>query len=62
MCVCVCVCVCVRREDLAACEFWLEWETRAACAVQQQEVEMVNGTITVPDTGARFNLGALYTR
>ncbi|XP_031437958.2 cation-independent mannose-6-phosphate receptor, partial [Clupea harengus] len=52
----------LQREDLAACEFWLEWETRAACAVQQQEVEMVNGTITVPDTGARFNLGALYTR
>ncbi|XP_062406227.1 cation-independent mannose-6-phosphate receptor [Sardina pilchardus] len=52
----------LKREDLSTCEFWFEWETRAACAVQQQEVEMVNGTITLPDTGARFNLGGLYTR
>ncbi|XP_041951218.1 cation-independent mannose-6-phosphate receptor-like isoform X1 [Alosa sapidissima] len=52
----------LQREDPVACEFWLEWETRAACAVEQQEVEMVNGTITLPDTGARINLGDLYTR
>ncbi|XP_060771594.1 cation-independent mannose-6-phosphate receptor-like [Neoarius graeffei] len=50
------------REDMAACEFWVEWETRAACAVKQQgeQVEMVNGTITVPETGALFSLGDLY--
>ncbi|XP_064196429.1 cation-independent mannose-6-phosphate receptor [Anguilla rostrata] len=50
------------RVDEQACEFWLEWETRAACAVTQQEVEMVNGTIRVPDTGVSFSLGALYYR
>lgn len=55
------LCVCF-REDKAACEFWLEWETRAACAVKQVEVEMVNGTIKVHDTGATFSLGALYYR
>ncbi|XP_056620153.1 cation-independent mannose-6-phosphate receptor isoform X2 [Triplophysa dalaica] len=50
------------REDKAACEFWLEWETSAACAVKQMEVEMVNGTIKVAETGATFSLGALYYR
>uniref|UniRef100_A0A8C7QBA3 Insulin-like growth factor 2 receptor n=1 Tax=Oncorhynchus mykiss TaxID=8022 RepID=A0A8C7QBA3_ONCMY len=48
--------------DDASCEFVLGWETRAACAVQQHEVVMVNGTIKVPDTGANFSLGALYHR
>uniref|UniRef100_A0A4W5NI57 Insulin-like growth factor 2 receptor n=1 Tax=Hucho hucho TaxID=62062 RepID=A0A4W5NI57_9TELE len=48
--------------DDASCEFVLGWETRAACAVQQHEVVMVNGTITLPDTGANFSLGALYHR
>ncbi|XP_035630752.1 cation-independent mannose-6-phosphate receptor [Oncorhynchus keta] len=48
--------------DDASCEFVLGWETRAACAVQQHEVVMVNGTIKVPDTGADFSLGALYHR
>ncbi|KAB5540056.1 hypothetical protein PHYPO_G00096970 [Pangasianodon hypophthalmus] len=52
------------KEDTAACEFWVEWETRAACAVKQQgeQVEMVNGTIKVPQTGAVFSLGDLYYR
>ncbi|XP_071019066.1 cation-independent mannose-6-phosphate receptor-like [Oncorhynchus clarkii lewisi] len=48
--------------DEALCEFVLGWETRAACAAQQREVVMVNGTIKVPDTGANFSLGALYYR
>ncbi|KAF7662089.1 hypothetical protein LDENG_00246530 [Lucifuga dentata] len=46
--------------DDAACEFLIGWETRAACAVKQREVEIVNGTIQVPDTGASLSLGALY--
>ncbi|KAG7460969.1 hypothetical protein MATL_G00204630 [Megalops atlanticus] len=50
------------RVDEGACEFWVAWETRVACAVEQQEVEMINGTIRVPDTGASFSLGALYYR
>uniref|UniRef100_A0A3Q1JC88 Uncharacterized protein n=1 Tax=Anabas testudineus TaxID=64144 RepID=A0A3Q1JC88_ANATE len=37
--------------DEASCEFVIRWETRSACAVKQLEVEMVNGTIQVPDTG-----------
>lgn len=49
------------REDLSTCEFWVEWETRAACAVKQQEVEMLNGTIRLSPTGAVFNLGSLYS-
>ncbi|KAI9547306.1 hypothetical protein NQZ68_018529 [Dissostichus eleginoides] len=46
--------------DEASCEFVIGWETRSACAVKQHEVEMVNGTIKVPDTGASLSLGALY--
>ncbi|XP_071323597.1 cation-independent mannose-6-phosphate receptor isoform X2 [Trachinotus anak] len=46
--------------DKASCEFVIGWETRSACAVKQREVEMVNGTIQVPDTGTRLSLGALY--
>uniref|UniRef100_A0A3Q3MKC2 Insulin-like growth factor 2 receptor n=1 Tax=Mastacembelus armatus TaxID=205130 RepID=A0A3Q3MKC2_9TELE len=44
----------------AACAFVIGWETRLACAVKQQEVEMVNGMIQVPDTGASLSLGAVY--
>uniref|UniRef100_A0A3Q3IPM5 Uncharacterized protein n=1 Tax=Monopterus albus TaxID=43700 RepID=A0A3Q3IPM5_MONAL len=42
------------------CKFVIGWETRLACPVTQHEVEMVNGTIQVPDTGVNFSLGALY--
>uniref|UniRef100_A0A8C1G8U4 Insulin-like growth factor 2 receptor n=1 Tax=Cyprinus carpio TaxID=7962 RepID=A0A8C1G8U4_CYPCA len=48
------------REDKTACEYWVEWETRSACAVKQEEVEMVNGTIKLPETGAIFSLGAFH--
>uniref|UniRef100_A0A4W6DDK0 Insulin-like growth factor 2 receptor n=1 Tax=Lates calcarifer TaxID=8187 RepID=A0A4W6DDK0_LATCA len=48
------------RVDQASCEFVIGWETRSACAVKQREVEMVNGTIKVPDTGASLSLGELY--
>ncbi|XP_028996555.1 cation-independent mannose-6-phosphate receptor isoform X2 [Betta splendens] len=48
------------RFDKDACEFVLGWETRSACAVKPQEVEMVNGTVRVPDTGVYLSLGALY--
>uniref|UniRef100_H3CWI6 Insulin-like growth factor 2 receptor n=1 Tax=Tetraodon nigroviridis TaxID=99883 RepID=H3CWI6_TETNG len=46
--------------DEASCEFLIGWETRLACAVKQQEVEMVNGTIAIPDLGRNLSLGALY--
>lgn len=58
----VCVCVCFCSEDKATCEFWVEWETRAACEMKQHEVEIENGTIKVPETGAIVSLGALYFR
>lgn len=48
------------RVDEASCEFVIGWETRSACAVKQHEVEIVNGMIQVPDTGASLNLGELY--
>uniref|UniRef100_A0A3Q3IL94 Uncharacterized protein n=1 Tax=Monopterus albus TaxID=43700 RepID=A0A3Q3IL94_MONAL len=46
--------------DETLCKFVIGWETRLACPVTQHEVEMVNGTIQVPDTGVNFSLGALY--
>uniref|UniRef100_A0A665V9G9 Insulin-like growth factor 2 receptor n=1 Tax=Echeneis naucrates TaxID=173247 RepID=A0A665V9G9_ECHNA len=46
--------------DEASCKFVIGWETRAACAMKQHDVEMENGTIMVPDTGARISLGDLY--
>lgn len=52
----------VRSADEASCTFVMGWETRLACAVKQQEVEMVNGTIAVPDSGLNVSLGALYFR
>ncbi|XP_024117861.1 cation-independent mannose-6-phosphate receptor [Oryzias melastigma] len=48
------------RVDMASCQFVFHWKTRSACAVKQQEVKMVNGTIRVPDTGASLSLGAVY--
>ncbi|XP_077408147.1 cation-independent mannose-6-phosphate receptor [Vanacampus margaritifer] len=46
--------------DEASCLFVIGWETRLACAVKQHAVEMVNGTIQNPNTGARLSLGELY--
>uniref|UniRef100_A0A3Q4BKI1 Uncharacterized protein n=1 Tax=Mola mola TaxID=94237 RepID=A0A3Q4BKI1_MOLML len=46
--------------DEGTCEFVIGWETRLACAVKQHEVDLVNGTIKVPDTGIILSLGALY--
>lgn len=58
----MCVRVCCCRVDEASCLFVFHWETRSACAVKQQEVKMVNGTIRVPETGASLSLGAVYFR
>lgn len=54
--------LCVCSADEASCQFLIGWETRLACAVKQREVEMVNGTIEVPDSGLNLSLGALYFR
>uniref|UniRef100_A0A3Q2ZJ59 Insulin-like growth factor 2 receptor n=1 Tax=Kryptolebias marmoratus TaxID=37003 RepID=A0A3Q2ZJ59_KRYMA len=48
------------RVDAATCEFLIGWETLYACEEKQLEVEMVNGTIKIPDTGAVLSLGAPY--
>ncbi|KAM4529814.1 cation-independent mannose-6-phosphate receptor [Fundulus diaphanus] len=49
------------RVDTASCEFVITWETRSACAAKPQELQMMNGTVKVPDTGASLNLGELYS-
>lgn len=58
----LCACLCARSVDRTSCEFLIDWKTRSACAVKQREVEVVNGTIQVPDTGVSLSLGALYFR
>ncbi|XP_029965640.1 LOW QUALITY PROTEIN: cation-independent mannose-6-phosphate receptor [Salarias fasciatus] len=46
--------------DPSSCRFLISWSTRVACSVKQQEVEMMNGTIRVPETGTVLSLGALF--
>ncbi|KAM9666055.1 cation-independent mannose-6-phosphate receptor [Trichechus inunguis] len=48
------------RFDIDSCTYYFSWDTRAACAVRPQEVEMVNGTITNPINGKSFSLGDIY--
>ncbi|XP_037673819.1 cation-independent mannose-6-phosphate receptor [Choloepus didactylus] len=48
------------RFDIDSCTYHFSWDTRAACAVKPQEVEMVNGTITNPINGKSFSLGDIY--
>ncbi|KAL8185996.1 UNVERIFIED_CONTAM: hypothetical protein K2H54_061273 [Gekko kuhli] len=48
------------RIDEENCTYYITWETRAACAVKPQEVEIVNGMITNPATGKNFSLGDIY--
>ncbi|XP_038598480.1 LOW QUALITY PROTEIN: cation-independent mannose-6-phosphate receptor [Tachyglossus aculeatus] len=48
------------RFDASNCTYHILWETRAACAVKPQEVEMVNGTIRNPTNGKHFSLGDVY--
>lgn len=48
------------RIDEEICTYYITWETRAACAVKPQEVEIVNGMITNPATGKNFSLGDIY--
>lgn len=43
-----------------SCTYHFSWDSRAACAVKPQEVQMVNGTITNPATGRSFSLGDIY--
>ncbi|XP_075410409.1 cation-independent mannose-6-phosphate receptor isoform X1 [Tenrec ecaudatus] len=48
------------RFDIDSCTHYFRWDTRAACAVKPQEVEMVNGTFTNPSNGQSFSLGNIY--
>ncbi|XP_007943478.1 cation-independent mannose-6-phosphate receptor [Orycteropus afer afer] len=48
------------RFDIDSCTYYFRWDTRAACAVKPQEVEVVNGTITNPINGKSFSLGDIY--
>lgn len=56
------MCVRMCRVDQASCEFVIGWETHYACAEKPVEVELVNGMVKVPDTGALVSLGSLYFR
>ncbi|KAM7135316.1 cation-independent mannose-6-phosphate receptor isoform 2-T2 [Molossus nigricans] len=49
-----------RRFDMDSCTYYFSWDSRAACAVKPQEVQMVNGTITNPADGQSVNLGDIY--
>uniref|UniRef100_A0A6J0UVP4 Cation-independent mannose-6-phosphate receptor isoform X1 n=1 Tax=Pogona vitticeps TaxID=103695 RepID=A0A6J0UVP4_9SAUR len=50
------------RIDEENCAYYITWETRAACAVKPQEVNIKNGTIINPVTGKNFSLGDIYYR
>ncbi|XP_074023125.1 cation-independent mannose-6-phosphate receptor [Numenius arquata] len=50
----------LQRIDEENCAYYITWDTRAACAVKQQEVEVVNGTVINPATGKNFSLGDIY--
>ncbi|XP_043858247.1 cation-independent mannose-6-phosphate receptor isoform X1 [Dromiciops gliroides] len=50
----------LKRFDIERCTYYIMWETRAACAVKPQEVEMVNGTIINPVNDKRLSLGEIY--
>ncbi|XP_014402424.1 PREDICTED: cation-independent mannose-6-phosphate receptor, partial [Myotis brandtii] len=49
-----------RRFDVDTCTYHFSWDSRAACAVKPQEVQMVNGTITNPVNGKSVSLGDIY--
>lgn len=48
------------RFDVDSCTYYFSWDSRAACAVKPQEVQMVNGTITSPINGKSISLGDIY--
>ncbi|NWJ02858.1 MPRI protein, partial [Crypturellus undulatus] len=50
----------LQRIDEENCIYYITWDTRAACAVKPQEVEVVNGTVIHPVTGKNFSLGDVY--
>ncbi|XP_027795386.2 cation-independent mannose-6-phosphate receptor [Marmota flaviventris] len=49
-----------KRFDIDSCTYYFRWDSRAACAVRPQEVQMVNGTLTNPVNGKSFSLGDIY--
>ncbi|KAF6114200.1 insulin like growth factor 2 receptor [Phyllostomus discolor] len=49
-----------QRFDRDSCTYHFSWDTRAACAVKPQEVQMVNGTVTNPVNGKSVDLRDIY--
>ncbi|KAF6364588.1 insulin like growth factor 2 receptor [Rhinolophus ferrumequinum] len=49
-----------KRFDAESCTYYFSWDSRAACAVKPQEVQMVNGTITNPLNGKSVSLRDIY--
>ncbi|XP_062912676.1 cation-independent mannose-6-phosphate receptor [Mobula hypostoma] len=50
------------RFDENECEFLISWETRAACAIKPQEVNVVGTTIKNPLTGKEVDLAPIYSK
>lgn len=54
------MCLLFGRIDEENCAYYITWDTRAACSVKPQEVEVLNGTVINPATGKNFSLGDVY--
>uniref|UniRef100_A0A8C3PZL1 Insulin like growth factor 2 receptor n=1 Tax=Chrysolophus pictus TaxID=9089 RepID=A0A8C3PZL1_CHRPC len=52
----------LQRIDEENCAYYIIWDTRAACALKPQEVEVVDGTVINPATGKNFSLGNVYNK
>lgn len=48
--------------DEEECKYHILWESRAACAVKPEVVNVVNGTIINPSNGKSAGLGNLYSK
>ncbi|XP_058516485.1 cation-independent mannose-6-phosphate receptor isoform X4 [Ochotona princeps] len=48
------------RFDTDSCTYYFSWDSRAACAVKPQEVQMENGTLINPVNGKSVSLGDMY--
>ncbi|XP_066228988.1 cation-independent mannose-6-phosphate receptor isoform X1 [Saccopteryx leptura] len=49
-----------KRFDEDSCTYYFSWDSRAACAVKPQEVQVVNGTVINPINGKRVSLRDIY--
>ncbi|XP_044144786.1 cation-independent mannose-6-phosphate receptor isoform X2 [Bufo gargarizans] len=50
-----------QKHDAQSCHYYIQWETRAACAVVPKEVTMTNGIIHL-ENGVNINLTRIYIK